>query len=131
MHTRTCPKCSGSGTRSGHPDDPNPCNHCVEGVTAEEGYKLVWFVYSEPGYPVLDNESHEVAEAELEAMGYEDLDWNRHGDAYVGAAIIDEQTHEIMQESTNIDSKWFEWNDDEPCDRDAWRKYLGSRPVMS
>lgn len=131
MHTRTCPKCSGSSTKSGHPDDTNPCDHCVEGVTAAEGYKLVWFIYSEPGYPVVDNESCETAEANFEIMGYDDSEWNRHGDAYVGAAIVDEKTHEIMDESTPIDCKWFQWDDDGPVDRHAWRKYLASQPVMS
>ena len=127
MHTRTCSKCSGSGTKSGHPDDSNPCLHCVEGVTAEEGYKLVWFIYKDYGYPMYDHEFSETAHADLEALQHEDPTWNEWGEAYVGPAIIDEKTNEIMDEGVEEGNGWYKWNEDGPVDRNGWIDYLSGK----
>lgn len=127
MHTRTCSKCSGSGTDSGHPDHGRPCLHCVEGVTAGQGYKLVWFIYRDYGYPITDHEFPDVARGDLEAMGFEDPTWDQWGEAHVAPAIIDEKTNEIMDEGVEEADGWYKWNEQGPVDSNGWIDYLSGK----
>jgi len=127
MHTQTCSKCSGSGTDSGHPDHGRPCNFCVEGVTAGPGYKLVWFIYRDYGYPITNHEFLDVALGDLEAMGFEDPTWDQWGEAHVAPAIIDETTNEIVDEGVEEADGWYKWNEQGPVDSKGWIDHLSGK----
>jgi len=64
--------------------------------------KIVWMIWSEPGYPITYREDEYDARAELEEMKREDHTFDQWGDSYVSPVIMDWMNYKL----------YFHWDED-------------------
>lgn len=65
--------------------------------------RIVWMIWSEPGYPITYHEDEYDARANLDEMKREDHTFDKWSDAYVSPVIMDWMNYTL----------YFEWHEDQ------------------